>query len=441
MKVIKGFIPAKEALERPAFADFDLASPALRRRLRTMFGIEEPVPVVRQIISDVRGRGDSALFDLCQKIDGVELTELEVGQQKLKDAYRAVDPKLVSGLRLAAERIRAFHTLQKEKLGVGFIEHGVGQLVRSLERVGVYVPGGTAAYPSTVLMTVIPAKIAGVKEVILTTAPKAGGLVPPSVLVAADLAGVDRIFRVGGAQAIAALAFGTESIPRVDKICGPGNIFVVLAKKEVYGAVAIDGLQGPSEIVIIADETANPEYCAADLLAQAEHDPLASAILITTSTKLADLVNREVERQLAGLSRKDIAVESLASNGKIIVIDSIDEAISLANLFAPEHLSLMVTGANSYVGRIANAGCVFVGDGSTVVFGDYVAGPSHVLPTGGTARFSSPLNVTDFIKFISLVDLDVESVQKLGPPASVIAQAERFTAHARAVEKRLPANE
>jgi len=441
MKVIKGFVPAKEALKRPAFADFDLVSPTLRRSLKTMFGVEEPVAAVRQIIGDVRARGDRALFDLGQKLDGVELTELEVGRQKMKDAYLAVDPKLVSALELAAERIRAFHALQKEKLGVGFMEHGVGQLVRPLERVGVYAPGGTAAYPSTVLMTAVPAKVAGVKEVILTTAPRAGEIVPPAVLVAADLAGVDRIYSVGGAQAIAALAYGTESIPRVDKICGPGNIFVVLAKKEVYGTVAIDGLQGPSEIVIIADETASPEYCAADLLAQAEHDSLASAILITTSTKLADLVNREVERQRKDLSRRDIAVESLTSNGKIIVIDSIDEAISLANLFAPEHLSLMVAGANSYVGRIANAGCVFVGDGSTVVFGDYVAGPSHVLPTGGTARFGSPLNVTDFIKFISLVDLDVESVQRLGPPASVIAQAEGFTAHARAVEKRLPDSE
>jgi len=286
-------------------------------------------------------------------------------------------------------------------------------------------------------MTAIPAKVAGVKETILASSPKAGGVIPPPTLVAADIAGVDRVFCVGGAQAIAAMAFGTASIPKVDKICGPGNIFVVLAKKLVYGVVDIDGLQGPSEVIIVADETADPGYCAADLLAQAEHDPLASAILITTSPQLADEVDREIERQLAGLSRRAIAAESLKTGGRIVVVASIDEAIELANLYAPEHLCLVGDGAAGWVDKVSNAGCVFVGGESVVVLGDYVAGPSHVLPTGGTARFSSPLNVTDFIKFINLVSFDKADVKRLGPAAALIARAEGLEAHARAMEKRL----
>jgi len=286
-------------------------------------------------------------------------------------------------------------------------------------------------------MTAIPAKVAGVKEVILVTPPGLNGAVPSPTLVAADMAEVDRIFCVGGAQAIAALAFGTKSIPRVDKICGPGNIFVTLAKRLVYGVVDIDGLQGPSEVLIIADETANPEYCAADLLAQAEHDPLASAILITTSQGLADKVNREVKQQLKGLPRQAIAAESLKNRGKIITVTSVDEAIELTNLYAPEHLCLMVDKAASYIDKVSNAGCIFVGEKSTVVLGDYVAGPSHVLPTAGTARFSSPLNITDFIKFINLVTIDEVSLKQLAPAASIIARTEEFEAHARAVEKRL----
>jgi len=273
--------------------------------------------------------------------------------------------------------------------------------------------------------------------VILVTPPGLNGTVSPPTLVAANIAAVDRIYSVGGAQAIAALAFGTKSIPKVDKIYGPGNIFVVLAKKLLYGVVGIDGLQGPSEVLIIADETANPEYCAADLLAQAEHDPLASAILIATSRRLADEVNREVKQQLKGLPRQAIATESLNNNGKIIVVNDVDEAIELANLYAPEHLCLMVDRATSYIDKVFNAGCIFIGGNSTVVLGDYVAGPSHVLPTGGTARFSSPLNISDFIKFINLVDVDEADLNQLGQAAATIARAEGFEAHARAVEKRL----
>jgi histidinol dehydrogenase len=402
-----------------------------------MFGTDDPELAVRQIINEVRQRGDAALFDYTSKIDGIKLTSLEVSRSQIASAYREVDSELVSALKLAAERIRTFHIRQREDIWSRANRLGLGQLIRPLARVGIYVPGGTASYPSTVLMTAIPAKVAGVKEIIMVSPPRKQGIVPPAILVATDIAGVDRIFSIGGAQAIAALAFGTESIPRVDKICGPGNIFVVLAKKLVYGVVDIDGLQGPSEVLIIADETANPRYCAADLLAQAEHDPLASAILITTSQQLAEEVNREVEQQLRSLSRKAIAVESLEQSGKIVVVARIDEAIELANLYAPEHLSLMVERADAYIDKISNAGCIFVGENSSVVLGDYVAGPSHVLPTGGTARFSSPLNIGHFLKLINLVTIDKASLKQLGQAASIIARAEGFEAHAKAVEKRL----
>ena len=437
MKRIEGFSLARSVLSRQVPVDFHKVSPSLKQKLKEMFGSEDPEQVVRYIIDDVRSRGDRALLDFTLKIDGVALDLLEVDRKQIASAYKEVDAGLVTALELAAERIRSFHTRQNDSIGTGFTEGGLGQLIRPLERVGLYAPGGTAAYPSTVLMTAIPAKVAGVKETILASSPKAGGVIPPPTLVAADIARVDRVFCVGGAQAIAALAFGTASIPKVDKICGPGNIFVVLAKKLVYGAVDIDGLQGPSEVIIVADETADPGYCAADILAQAEHDPLASAILITTSPWLADEVDREVGRQLAGLSRRAIAIDSLKTGGRIVVVACIDEAIELVNLYAPEHLCLVGDGAAGWVDKVSNAGCVFVGGQSTVVLGDYVAGPSHVLPTGGTARFSSPLNVTDFIKFINLVGLDRADVKKLGLAAAAIARAEGLEAHARAMEKRL----
>jgi len=437
LKIIEGFERAKSALSRQVTAEFSLISPALKQKLVQMFGTEDPEQAVKQIINEVRSGGDKALVGFTSRIDGVELVSLEVTKEQIAAAHREVDKELVSALKLAAEQIRSFHVRQKDSIWRGFDELKVGSLVRPLECVGVYAPGGNACYPSTVLMTAVPAKVAGVKQVILATPPGTKGVISPPTLVAADIAQVDRVFCIGGAQAIAALAFGTETVPRVDKICGPGNIFVVLAKKMVYGAVDIDGLQGPSEVLIIADETANPEYCAADLLAQAEHDPLASAILVTTSRKLADEVVREVGQQLKDLPRQAIPVESLGSRGKIIVVTSIDQAIELANLYAPEHLCLMMDKADSYVDKVANAGCIFVGRTSTVVLGDYVAGPSHVLPTEGTARFSSPLNITDFIKFINLVTIDEASLKKLGRAASIIARAEGFEAHARAVEKRL----
>jgi len=439
LKVIEGFTSAKSVLARQAIAEFYPVSVVLRQRLKELFGIDDPEQVVRQIINEVRNRGDTALFDYTLKIDGVKLSSLEISKKQIASAYQEVDSELLSALKLAAERIRSFHTAQKESISSGVAKLGSGQLIRPLERIGVYAPGGTASYPSTVLMTAIPARVAGVKEVLLVTPPGLNGTVSPSTLVAASIAEVDRIFSVGGAQAIAALAFGTKSIPKVDKICGPGNIFVVLAKKMVYGVVGIDGLQGPSEVLIIADETANPEYCAADLLAQAEHDPLASTILITTSRRLADEVNQEVEQQLKGLSRQAIATESLNNSGKIIVVNDVDEAIELANLYAPEHLCLVVDRAASYIDKVSNAGCIFIGENPTVVLGDYVAGPSHVLPTGGTARFSSPLNISDFIKFINLVNIDKADLKQLSQAAVTMARAEGFEAHARAVEKRLEA--
>jgi histidinol dehydrogenase len=412
---------------------FKLAEEVLSRRTSTEFYDNSLEPGVKEIVDEVRGGGDAALFGFTLKFDRVKLSSLEVTKEQIKDAYRQLDEELISALKLAADRIGSFHQKQKGSL----FKESAGQLVRPLERVGVYAPGGTAAYPSTVLMTAVPAKIAGVGEVILTTPPHPDGAVSPATLVAADIAGVDRIFSVGGAQAIAALAFGTESIPAVDKICGPGNIYVVLAKKLVYGVVDIDGLPGPSEVVIIADDTANPAYCAADLLAQAEHDPLASAILITTSKHLADEVNQEVEKQLKGLERQSIAAESLLKQGVIAVVADIDEAIKLANLYAPEHLCLMVKGAGALVERLVNAGCIVIGESATVVLGDYIFGPSHVLPTGATARFASPLNVLDFVKLTSLLNVDKAALKKLGKAAAAIARAEGLEAHARAVEKRL----
>jgi histidinol dehydrogenase len=415
---------------------FKLAEEVLARRTSTDFYDNSLEPQVKGIIDEVRSGGDSALFSLTLRFDRAKLSSLEVNQQQIKDAYKQLDKELLSSLKLAAERIASFHRKQKDAM----FKESTGQIVRPLERVGAYAPGGTASYPSTVLMTAVPAKVAGVREVILTTPPRPDGTVSPATLAAADIAGVDRIFSIGGAQAVAALAFGTESVPNVDKICGPGNIYVVLAKKLVYGVVGIDGLPGPSEVVIIADDSASPAYCAADLLAQAEHDPLASAILITSSERLADEVNKEIEKQQKELGRQAIIAESLLKQGVIAVVADIDQTIELANLYAPEHLCLMVKGADALVERLVNAGCIITGESATVVLGDYVFGPSHVLPTGATARFASPLSMLDFIKLTSLLEVDKAVLKKLAKAAATIARAEGLEAHARAVEKRLEAD-
>jgi len=408
----------------------------LKERLLALFGTDDPEQAVRLIINEVRQGGDAALIELTGKIDGVKLASLEVSKQAVAGAYQQVDGELVDALKLAAERIRCFHQAQRECLWHEVAEEGMAQLIRPLARVGVYAPGGTAPYPSSLLMTAVPASVAGVTEIIMVTPPKPGGAIPPVMLVAADIAGIDRMYAVGGAQAVAALAYGTETIPAVDKICGPGNIFVNLAKKMVCGVVGIDGLRGPSEVLIIAGEAASPELCAADLLAQAEHDPLAQSILVTTSARFADEVNRELSRQMETLSRRQIVEQSLAS-GIIAVVASLDEAIELANVYAPEHLLLMVAEADAYLDKVVNAGCIVAGSKATVVLGDYVEGPSHALPTGGTARFSSPLTVADFIKFINVVTVDDDGLRKLGPAAAIIARAEGLDAHARSVERRL----
>ena len=340
-------------------------------------------------------------------------------------------------MKLAAERIGNFHQAQKERALPSYTHGKTGWLVRPLERVGVYAPGGTASYPSTVLMKAIPAKVAGVKEVILTTPPGKDGKISPAILIAADITGVNRIFSIGGAQAIAALAFGTESVPRVDKICGPGNIYVFLAKKLVYGVVGIDGLQGPSEVVVIADETANPDYCASDLLAQAEHGGLSSAILVTDSKSLAEKVTRAIEEQLKTLSRQAIIKESLANNGMIVIVNNIAEAVELTNLYAPEHVLLLVRPDTACEEQIVNAGCIIYGQQATVAMSDYVSGPSHTLPTEGTARFSSPLNVLDFLKITNVSSVGDTLVNLAGGAASTIARAEGLDAHAQAIELRM----
>lgn len=421
MRIITGFEKAKIALDRRA-------PEALEFKQET---------AVREIINTVRQKGDSALFEYTAKFDKVKLASLEVSPEQIKTAYQKVDAKLKDALTLAADRIRRFHQMQSERVLHTYTHGKTGWLVRPLEKVGVHAPGATASYPSTVLMTVIPARVAGVEEVILVTPPGQDGSVSPVTLLAADIAGADRVFSVGGAQAIAALAFGTESVPRVDKICGPGNIYVFLAKKLVYGIVGIDALQGPSEVVVVADETANPEYCASDLLAQAEHGELSPAILITSSMTLAEKVNHMVNEQMKTLSRQSVLKQSLEAMGTIVVVKNMDEAIELTNLYAPEHVLILTRPGISFEERITNAGCIVYGQKATVAMSDYASGPSHSLPTGGTARFSSPLNVMDFVKITNVSKVGDAQLNLAGEAAITIALAEGLDAHANAVRLRL----
>jgi histidinol dehydrogenase len=437
VRIIRDFKEAKALLQRSPFKPDEIPLD-MKKRIKDVFGEElTPEEAVRRIIADVRNKGDTALFDYTKRIDGVSLASLEVSRDEIEKAHKKVDGKLISALNTAAEQVRSFHQAQMRHSLKEFTEGGLGQIVRPLERVGIYVPGGTACYPSTVLMTGIPARVAGVNEVIVATPPKGDGEIPEATLVAADIAKVDRLFKVGGAQAIAALAFGTQSVPKVDKVCGPGGLFIVLAKMMVFGIVDIDGLAGPTETVILADESADPALCAADLLAQAEHDVLSSAILITTSTRLAEETSNQVEHQLMELDRAQIARQSLDERGRIIIVSDVDKGIELVNLYAPEHLSVMVRNASSYVEKIRHAGGIFIGESTPETLGDYVAGPSHIMPTGGTARFRSPLGVADFLKLTSVVTSSSEELKRLGPAAAIIARAEGLTAHARAVEMRL----
>ena len=421
MKVIREYGRAKRALDRGIRHEPD-------SKVET---------AVREIIEDVKKDGDKALIALTERFDGARLKSLEVTPQELASARRSADPQLIGALKFAATRVKRFHKTCMQRYGRGFLKDGLGQQVLPIERVGVYIPGGTASYPSTVLMTAIPARVAGVKEIIMATPCGRDGKVPANTLAAAGIAGVDRIFKIGGAQAVAAMALGTESVPRVDKICGPGNIFVMTAKKLVYGLVDIDALQGPSEVLVIADGFADPSYCAADLIAQSEHDAMASSIIITTSEALALKVQAELKRQLAGLKRNPIAGRALQANGLIIIVKTLEQAIELSNLYAPEHLALMIKSPERYIGRIRNAGCICVGNYSPVVLGDYIAGPSHALPTGGTARFSSPLMVQDFLKTSSIIALDDSAIERLGPVAALMADNEGLTGHAGAVRIRL----
>jgi histidinol dehydrogenase len=407
------------------------------------YGTPEQNAAVREIVAAVRAEGDAALIRYTERFDGVKLTpaELRVTEEEIRDAYGRVDAEFLAAIREAAANIRAFHEKQKRKSWMEPSPDGtlLGQIVRPLRRVGVYVPGGKAAYPSSVLMNVIPAKVAGVPGIVMVTPPATGGEpgINPYILVAAAEAGVQEIYRVGGAQAIAALAYGTETIAPVDKICGPGNIYVALAKREVYGAVDIDSIAGPSEIVVLADETADPVHVAADLLSQAEHDEMASAVLVTTSEALARAVRDEVERQLADLPRAAIARKSIDDYGAILKADSLEEAIAVVNRLAPEHLEIMTADPMAVVGRIENAGAIFLGECSTEPVGDYFAGPNHILPTNGTARFASALGVDDFVKTSSLIRYSREALMAHGAKIMALARREGLEAHARAVEVRL----
>lgn len=393
---------------------------------------------VREIIDDVKENGDRALYYYCEKFDKAKLSSLEVTPDEIEEAFSAVEPEFIEILRSAAENIRAFH---KEQVRTSFILNGdgfvTGQKITPIEKVGLYVPGGTAAYPSTVLMDSIPAKIAGCSEICITTPPSANGKVNSAILAAAKIAGVDRIFKIGGSQAIAALAYGTETVPKVDKIVGPGNAFVAEAKRQVFGLVSIDMIAGPSEILVIADGKSNPRFVAADLLSQAEHDKMASAVLVTDSADLAERVSDELERQIPLLPRAEIARASIDSNGKIIIADNLCDVIEVANEIAPEHLELCVDNPFDYLDKIKNAGSIFMGRWCPEALGDYFAGPNHTLPTSGTARFSSPLSVDDFVKKSQYTYYTEDALKKAADSVAFFAEKEGLSAHARSVTVRV----
>lgn len=397
-------------------------------------GVEE---IVSGIIKDVKEKKDSALLEYCAKFDGDMPEALEVSQDEIQQAFSSIDEKFINILNKAAENIKVFHKHQVRNSFIINETSGivVGQKVIPLDKVGLYVPGGTATYPSSVLMNCLPAKIAGVNEIIMVT-PAKSGKINPIILVAAKIAGVDRIFKIGGAQAVAALAYGTETIPKVDKIVGPGNAFVAEAKKQVFGMVDIDMIAGPSEILVIADKTCNPKYVAADMLSQAEHDKMASAVLVTDSRELAESVSLELEKQLTLLPREEIARTSIDNNGKIIVTDSIETAIKIANEIAPEHLELCIDNPFDYLDRIRHAGSVFMGKNCPEALGDYFAGPNHTLPTSGTARFSSPLSVDDFVKKYQYTYYTRDALSTVAEDIAYFAEKEGLSAHARSVSVR-----
>ncbi len=400
------------------------------RREQISTGVEE---IVAEVISNVRKNGDSALKEYTKKFDKADLASLEVTEEEIETAFSEVDCKFLEIIKKAKENIYAFHKRQVRNSFVISENDGIvlGQKVLPLRRVGLYVPGGTASYPSSVLMNCIPAKIAGVEEIVMTTPPRADGTVNPVILAAAKIAGVGKIYKVGGSQAIAALAYGTESIKPVDKIVGPGNAFVAEAKKQVYGLVDIDMIAGPSEILVIADGTCKPDYVAADLLSQAEHDKMASAVLVTDSKELAYAVQTQIEEQLKVLPREEIARTSIDNNGKIIITESIQKAVDIANEIAPEHLEICVDNPFDYLDKVKNAGSVFLGKNCPEALGDYFAGPNHTLPTSGTARFSSPLSVDDFIKKTAFTYYTAEALAKVSEDIAYFAEKEGLSGHAR----------
>ena len=389
--------------------------------------------IVSDIIANVRENGDKALFEYTERVDGASLSTLAVSEEEIEEAFASVEPEFIRVLERAAKNIRKFHEKQVRNSFIINDEDGivVGQKVIPVDRAGLYVPGGTAAYPSTVLMDSVPAKVAGVREVVMVTPPQKNGKVNPVILTAAKIAGIDRIFKVGGAQAIAALAYGTESIPRVDKIVGPGNAFVAEAKKQVFGRVSIDMIAGPSEILIVADERTNPSHAAADMLSQAEHDKLASAVLVTDSAEFAEKVSAELERQIPLLPRAEIARASIDDGSKIIVAPTLDAAIEIANEIAPEHFELLVDNPFDYLDKIRHAGSIFMGRNCPEALGDYLAGPNHTLPTGGTAKFSSPLSVDDFVKKTQYSYYTREALERVAKDVAFFAHKEGLDAHAK----------
>ncbi|HIN36366.1 MAG TPA: histidinol dehydrogenase [Dehalococcoidia bacterium] len=437
LSVIRGVQNAENVLVRIDPLDLDSLPESVLARTEEAFGKGvTPLQSVHQMLDDVRRDGDSAVLRYAKLLDGSDLEDFRVTDAQMAQARDSVSKELRESLELAAQRVRSFHEATMPSDWIDR-KQGLGELIRPLDRVGLYAPGGSAAYPSTVLMTAVPARVAGVREVILCTPPQRGEALNPAVIVAAEIAGVDTLYQVGGVPAIAAMAYGTASVPKVDKICGPGNIFVSYAKKLVQGSVDIDGVFGPTETIVLADKTANAVFCAADLIAQAEHDPLATAILITTSQKLIDDVDSEVDRMLANQPRGEVAKAALDRQGRVVLVDSLDEAVDLVNRIAPEHLCLLLDDPWSWVDKIKHAGGLFLGEFSPEVMGDYIAGPSHVMPTGGTARFGSALSVHHFLRTMPVVGLSPEEFQKLGQAAVHIADAEGLSGHASAIQVRL----
>lgn len=438
LRIVYGAVAARESVLRRVPLEDAEPPDSVRARDRAVFGHGLTVAeVTDRILAAVRTEGDAALKRFNRELDGATPGPIAVSRDEIEHAYTLVEPELVDAMRLAAERIRDFHERQLRVSWSPFEADGLGQVIRPIQRAGIYVAGTAAPLPSSLLMTAVPARVAGVDEVYVASPALPDGSVSPLKLVAADIAGVDAVYRAGGAHGIAALAYGTETVPRVDKVFGPGGLWVTLAKKRVFGVVGVDNIYGPTETMVIGDERADPELCAADLLAQAEHDPLASPILLTDSAALAEQVMAEIARQLASLPREAIAARALATNGGIVVTSSIDEAIDLANEYAPEHLCLLVDDAAGWIPRIRNAGGIFVGEASPEALGDYIAGPSHVMPTGGSARWASPLSVNDFLKVVNVVAVPEAVTRGLAPAAARIAHAEGLAGHARALEIRM----